>query len=187
MDMLADADSKLTPRTLDNLVPARLDLKLAGLALGDLVTVKLHATNSVTGQLVASESYQHETAFMGLHGKPAVHLIFARALSGPSEATQWKPNVAAAVEWHYRIRDPQTGFAKFWNWLYPGAGIHLASLDQGPDSFEVGAGGEISFWDGLLTGGFGYNFSKTDDPKYFFVGVNLLNALSKAKDKFAGK
>jgi hypothetical protein len=179
-DTLADSDSKLIVRTLDNLVPATVDLKRSGLALGDLVTMKLRATNAITGELVGSDTYQDEIDLMGLHGKPAVHLIFARALSGPSEATQWKANVAAAIEWHYTIRKPQTTLSKTWNWLYPGAGIHLASLNQGSDSFEIGAGGDVSFWDGLLTGGFGYNFSVKRE--YVWVGVNLLSALNQAKN-----
>lgn len=184
-EVLAAADTKLIPHTIDNLVPAALDLKKSGLALGDLVTMKLRATNAITGELVESDSYQNEIGFMGLHGKPAIHLIFARSLSGPHTATEWKANVAAAVEWHYTIRRPEDSFGKTWNWLYPGAGIHLASLDQGSDSFELGAGGNVSLWDGLLTGGVGYNFSIKRE--YVWVGVNLLNLLNTAKSQFITK
>jgi len=186
-DALSGAEDKLIPHTLDNLVDGRLDLKYGGLALGDVVSVKLRATNTVTGQVIENITYQHEVGLMGLHGKPAVHLIFARSVSGSGEAAKWKPNVAAAVEWHYTIREPRTKGQKTWNWLYPGAGIHAASLDQGSDSFELGAGVNVSFWDGLLTGGFGYNFSGNKDPKYVFVGVNLLSAFSHAKNQFSVK
>jgi len=170
-------------RTPDNLVPGRLDLRRSHVALGDLVSIRVRATNEATGELVEPVLYETEVGLMGLHGKPAVHFIMARALSGPAQATQWKPNVAAAVEWHYTKRDPHA-WGKTWNWLYPGVGIHLASLDQGDDSVELGAGGIISLWDGLLTGGFGYNFSNNSDHEYVFVGVNLLSLLQQGKKQF---
>jgi hypothetical protein len=172
------------PRTLDNLVPARLDLRRSAVALGDLVSLRVAVTNEATGETLPAVSYETEVGLMGFHGKPAVHFMLARALSGPSQATQWKPNIAAAVEWHYTIRRPQGFWGKTWNWLYPGAGIHLASLDQGSDSVELGAGGVISLWDGLLTGGYGYNFSNNADHQYVFVGVNLLTLLQQGKKQF---
>jgi hypothetical protein len=30
--------------------------------------------------------------------------------------------------------------SELWNWLNPGAGVHLASLDQGDDTVEFGIG-----------------------------------------------
>ena len=186
-DAIAKSEEKLISHTLDDLVDGRLDLKYGGLAHGDLVSVKLRATNTLTGKVIENVSYQHEVGLMGLHGKPAVHLIFARALSGSGDADEWKPNVAVAVEWHYTIREPQSASQKAWNWLYPGLGIHLASLDQGEDNFEIGAGVNISFWDGLLTAGYGYNFSGNDEPQYVFIGVNLLSAFNQARNRFFGK
>ena len=180
-DAVKKPEGDWIPRTPDNLVPGRLDLKRSAVALGDLVSFRVTATNEATGVELEPVVYESEVGLMGFHGKPAVHFILARALSGPSSATQWKPNVAAAVEWHYTIRRPQDRWGKTWNWLYPGMGIHLASLDQGTDSVELGAGAIVSLWDGLLTGGFGYNFSNNSDHKYVFVGINLLSVLEQGK------
>jgi hypothetical protein len=183
-DAIKKPEGDWIPRSLDNLVPGRLDLKRSSIALGDLVTLRVSATNEATGEEIQPVIYETKVELMGLHGKPAVHLIFVRALSGSSEATQWKPNVAAAVAWHYTIRAPEGAWDKTWNWLYPGVGIHLASLDQGNDSVELGAGGIVSLWDGLLTGGYGYNFSDNPEHQYVFVGVNLLNLLQQGKKEF---
>jgi hypothetical protein len=171
------------PRSLDNLVPGRLDLSRSSIALGDIVSISVTASNEATGELLSPALYQTEIGLMGLHGKPEVHFILARAFSGPGTAKQWKPNVAAAVEWHYTIRNP-AGWEKTWNWLYPGFGVHLANLDQGNDSVEFGAGPIVSLWDGLLTGGYGYNFSDNPEHQYVFVGINLLNLLDQGKKKF---
>lgn len=171
------------PRTLDDLVPGRLDLSRSSIALGDIVSISVTASNEATGELLSPTLYQTEIGLMGLHGKPEVHFILARAFSGPGTAKQWKPNVAAAVEWHYTIRNPD-GWEKTWNWLYPGLGVHLANLDQGNDSVEFGAGPIVSLWDGLLTGGYGYNFSDNPEHQYVFVGINLLNLLDQGKKKF---
>jgi hypothetical protein len=140
----------------------------------------------VTGEVVENVRYKHHVGFMGWHGKPAIHLIFARALSGTNGATDWKPNIAAAWELHYTYRNANNAWKQTMNWVYPGIGIHVASLDQGNDSFEVGTGVNVSLFDGLIAGGFGYNFSRTKDPKYIFVGVNLLSALNNARG-IAGK
>jgi hypothetical protein len=189
---LAAANDQLISHTLDDLVDGRVNLKYGGLALDDIVTVRLRATNSLTRQILEDLNYEHEIGFMGWYGKPVVHLIFARAKSGPVEATQWKPNVAAGVEWHYQYRltpeERETAVGKrIWNWLNPGAGLHVASLDQGPDSVEIGSGINLSFWDGLVAVGYGYNFAEVDDHQYFFVGLNLLSVFDKTKNGVFGR
>ena len=63
----------------------------------------------------------------------------------------------------------------------PGAGVHLASLDQGDDTVEFGIGPSLSFWNGLLNVGYGYNLSQSQDREYFFVGLNLLHLLDVAR------
>lgn len=176
---LADADGRLISRPSDDLIPARLDLKRAGLSLGDTVTVTVQATNATSGTSFEPESYETEIGLIGLHGKPSVHLIVARALSGPEEATSWKASVAAGVEWHYTYRRPEAPLSKTWNWLYPGVGIHVASLDQGSDSFEIGTGGTVSLKDGLLSAGLGYNFSIKRE--YLWIGVDMLTLLNEVK------
>jgi hypothetical protein len=185
LEAIANADGKLISHPSDKLIPARLSLANSGLALDDLVTVTVKATNVVTGDIAVSETYQHKIGLMGFHGRPAVHLIFARALSGPDEATQWKANVAAAVEAHYTFRETDRLSKRFWNEAYPGIGVHVASLDQDQDSVEFGAGVNVTFWRGLIAGGVGYNFSA--EREYVWVGVNLLGALNEAKGAFLKK
>lgn len=183
INTVANADGKLIAHFSDKLISARLDLNYAGLSLDDRVTLTLQATNPVTGLL--SSKYENDIGFIGLHGKPAVHLIFVRSLSGSDEATSWKASVAAGVEYHYTFREPETNWRKLWNWLDPGAGVHVASLDQGPDSFEVGTGGTFSLKDGLLSTGLGYNFSIKRE--YIWIGVDLLTLLNETKKGFNGK
>ena len=166
-----------------DLQPGIIRLSNAGLALGDMVTISVSAKAPATGRSLPTLSYDSKATLMGFHGKPAVHLIFARAVSGDDEATEWNANVAAGVEGHYRRRNPE-GFWKAWNVLDPAVGIHMASLNQGDDAMEIGAGGTVSFYDGLFGGGFGYNFSESSE--YVFVAINLLSMLNKAKGAFGG-
>jgi hypothetical protein len=132
-------------------------------------------------QSAHTTSYRLEVEKLQLHHSIAASLIFARAAQGTDDATDWKPNVAAMVNWHYRHRDPEDGFQELWNWLNPGAGIHLASLDQGDDTAEFGIGPGFTFWNGLMHAGFGWNLSQPDDREYFFVGVNLFHLLDVAR------
>lgn len=117
---------------------------------------------------------------MGFHRKFDATLMFARGLRGDDEAREWKPNVAATVHWHYRSRKEENCFQKFWNTVNPGLGFHLASLDQGDENIEFGLGASLSLFDGLLSGGFGYNLSNDEHP-YVYVGINLLETLNQAK------
>jgi hypothetical protein len=131
------------------------------------------------------ESYYLELEKLDEHTSVSASLIFARASSGTQQAKEWAPNVAAMVNWHKRNRKPLNGemkeWDKRWNWLNPGAGVHLASLDQGDDTVEFGVGANLSFWNGLLNLGYGFNLSQPEDREYFFVGLNLLHLLDVAR------
>lgn len=127
------------------------------------------------------EPYYLELEKLDLYTSVSASLIFARASSGTEQAKEWAPNVAAMVNWHKRNREPLNKGDEIWNWLNPGAGIHLASLDQGDDTVEFGIGVNLSFWNGLLNTGYGYNLSLPENREYFFVGLNLLHLLDVAR------
>jgi hypothetical protein len=124
-------------------------------------------------------SYRGEAVLTGLHRELSSALIFARALHDDSNQT-WKPNVAALVGWHYYKRDPRSFGGKLWNWLNPGLGIHLASLDQTTDNFEFGVGGNLTLWNGLLSSGFGWNLSRTNG-EYVFLAIDLFETLNQVR------
>lgn len=180
-EILANTDLEPIWRAKAELVPATLELTRAGLVPGDRVLVRVlqrdKTTNGASGAPVSTD-YKFDTVLMGFHRKIDATLMFARGLQGDDEAREWKPNVAATVHWHYRYRD-ETGCRKWWNGINPGIGFHLASLDQGDENIEFGLGANLSLFDGLLSGGFGYNLSN-EDP-YVYVGINLLETLNKAK------
>ena len=182
-ETLAETDQKTIPHTLDNLVPARVELPKAGLTLGDHVTVKVKLTSvgadgSQVGPTAESLNYRTEAVLTGLHRRIGADLIFARGF-GSDDARKWRPNVAARGEWHYLIREPNGRWEAFWNWLDPGLGLHAASLNQGPESIQVGLGGNLSLWNNFVSVGYGHNLSV--NRQYVFVGINLLNVLNKAK------
>ena len=106
-------------------------------------------------------------------------LIFARGLSGSDDAQQWKPNVAASANWQYTIRDPKTSTAKIFNWLNPGPGTRPASLNQGGQSVEFGAGFNLALWGGFVKVGYGWNLS-AGEISYVYLGIDLLNLLGRA-------
>ena len=183
---LAETDDPRIFRPANELVDARVVLPTAGVVQGDRVEVRVRFFERETaqgvsrGRLFFERSHYGRIVLVGMHRKFSGELIFARAVSGSADAREWKPNVAAAVNWYYFVRDPE-GCETFWNWLSPGFGIHVASLDQGDQNVEVGVGGNLVFWDGLLTVGGGYNLSASDDNEYLYIGIGLIEALQKAK------
>lgn len=184
---LSPESGKVLPRALDDLPRGRLELARAGWVLGDrvLIVVSFREAGGQPGKAEPgasrseySVSYRGEAVLTGLHRELSSALIFASPLHGP-EST-WKPNVAALVGWHYYKRDPRSFGGKFWNWLNPGLGIHLASLDQAEDNFEFGLGGNLTIWDGLLSGGFGWNLSRTNG-EYWLLAVDLFETLDQIR------
>jgi hypothetical protein len=178
----ADAGSVLQ-RALDDLPEGRVELARAGWIPGDrvLVTVSFVDAPSDAGATAESRarrelSYRGEAVLTGLHRELSSALIFARALHGGDRT--WKPNVAALVGWHYYKRNPRSFGGKLWNWLNPGLGLHLASLDQTEDNFEFGVGGNLTVWNGLLSTGFGWNLSR-DNGEYVFLAIDLFETLNR--------
>jgi hypothetical protein len=182
-ETLANTDQKTIPHTFDNLVPARVELPRAGLTIGDHITLKvkvapIESDGTSLGPTTESVNYKAEAILTGLHRRIGADLIFARGF-GSDDARKWRPNVAARGEWHYLIREPEDNGQRFWNWLDPGFGLHVASLNQGPESIQVGLGVNLSFWNNFVSFGYGQNLST--QHQYVFVGINLLNVLNKAK------
>ena len=115
---------------------------------------------------------------LGLHNRMTSSLIFSRLVHGSEEAERWRPNVMAQANWFYSARAPGR-FGGLWKWLGVGGGIHLASLDHGPETVEFGIGANVALWDGLFSFGYGRNLSIQRDPDYHFVGINLFGLLNK--------
>lgn len=180
---LASADADLVLRDLDDLPTARVNLE--GLAEDDRLTLRLrfHAPD---GEVVKMEDYALVAERMGWYRDVAGALIFARGDQGTGDATDWKPNVAAMVSWHYQYREPQGGWQGFWNSWNPGLGLHVATLDQGDDNVELGIGVNVSLWDRYLYGGVGWNLNVDDDSLYYFIGSNLFEVLNAVRSGVGG-
>jgi hypothetical protein len=144
------------------------------------VTARAKEATGAPGKVLSEDTYKVQTVLMGFHREFGASVIFARGLGSGTQEREWKPNVAAHVQWLYRFRD-ESGWHKTWNAIEPGMGVHLASLDQGNQDIEFGLGGNVSLFQGLITGGVGFNLSNNERP-YVFVGLSLLNALQKAKE-----
>ena len=79
------------------------------------------------------------------------------------------------AEIHNYIRNPGDG-GRLWNWIDPGLGLHMANLNQGTESLELGLGGNLSFGNGIISGGVGYNLSVKET--YVFIGSDLSAVLN---------
>ena len=133
---------------------------------------------------IAEYSYRMDVERLGLHRRDALVAIFARGDSGGiMDATDWKANFAGAVTWDWHQRNVTTGFGQFWDWLRPGLGLHLASLDMTDDSFELGVGGHVGLWDGLLLLGGGWNLMASDDTTYWLIGGDLFAMVERVRNQ----
>jgi len=180
INMLASAGDETVPRKLDDLLPARIDLRGYRFDEGDGVTIRLELHESTetlkTDRPKKLNEYHLNVHEQGWYRRISGIPIFARASSGTEDAKKWKPNVGVTAAWYYRERFPNR-LGKLINQLEPGIGIHAASLDQADESVEFGLGVNISFWKGLLTLGAGKNLSTARDNTYFLLGSDLFRLL----------
>jgi hypothetical protein len=51
---------------------------------------------------------------------------------------------------------------------------------------EFGLGPSVTFWQGLMHAGFGWNLSQSENREYFFVGLNLFHLLDVARGTLGG-
>lgn len=182
---LEETEGTTIQRSVAELLPARVDL--GGMAEGDQLTVEVEFLESAADgedpEFRHHEEYVFDLERVGWYRDLAGALIFARASQGDGDAKDWKPNVAALLNWHYRYPEESNTWRQFWNGWNPGLGLHLAALDQGDDSFEIGIGVNVSFWQQYLYGGVGWNLNVNDDRGYYFIGSNLFEILNAIRDK----
>ncbi len=166
--------------SLEQAKDTQIDLRRSGIALGEDIEVKV---NFKAGQGSAARdktlTYAGEAVLTGWHRRYSGDVIFARARNGPG-SDSYKPNAAVSLEWHHFSRSERR---KFLNWLDPGVGFHAANLDQNQDqTVELGAGVNLSVWNGLIRIGYGYNLSVKEDRPYYWIGFGLFGMLNRLND-----
>jgi len=162
-----------------SLPPVRLELDRTRWRLGHRVTVVLRLRRAgEEGSSLFTASWRVAAEQLGLHARMSSSLIFSRLVRGTSESERWRPNVMAQANWFHHARNPGR-LGGFWKWLGPGAGVHLASLDHGPETVEFGIGVNLALFDGLMSVGYGKNLAIDEDPEYTFVGINLFDVLNR--------
>lgn len=165
---------------LGGLPSGRIALRKLGIKHGDRMDVRVVIERQRNGVTTTDQiTFNARMVQIGIYSKIGGNLIYARADSGPGTAQTWKPNAAASLEWHYRTIYADSGGEKLWNWLDPGFGVHIASLDQIEDqATELGIGLNASIWGGFLQGGVGYNLNASKDHVYYYFGIDLLKVLA---------
>jgi hypothetical protein len=161
-----------------SLPPVRLELDRTRWSLNHRVSVVMRLRRAgEEGTQLFVETWRVAGEQLGLHFRMSSSLIFSRLDRGTPEGERWRPNVMAQANWFHTARNPGA-LGGFWKWLSPGAGVHLASLDHGPDTVEFGIGVNVALWDGLISVGYGRNLSIDVDPEYRFIGINLFDVLN---------
>ena len=165
---------------LGALPSGRVALRKLTTSHGDRLELRVIIERTRNGVTTSQQTtFNGRLVQVGVYSKIGGSLIYARADSGPGTAQTWKPNAAASLEWHFRTIYADDAGEKFWNWLDPGFGVHIASLDQlEEEATELGIGLNASIWGGFLQGGIGYNLNVPKDHIYYYFGIDLLKILA---------
>jgi hypothetical protein len=171
-------DGISAPRSIDDLEPGLVELG-ENVEAGDRVRVVVQvfrANAGKPGDEFDREELDFRVTRFGWRRTVRGEAMLVRGISGGTNSS-FEPNVTAMATWYHKQRDP-SDFGAFWNWLDPGLGIHAASMNLDPaQSVEFGLGAQLSFWDGYLFAGIGYDLSVSEDRGYFFVGTSLFKLL----------
>jgi hypothetical protein len=198
----AEKNLKNIRRSLLGFLPdVRIDLARSGVQRGDRVDIALefhpgadgakppgggaatsaaHDPDTNTDELAGLVGFHLSVDDLGWSTHVRPQLIFFRSTSGTSDERSWQANAAGLIDWAYRFRSRHSAWQKFVNDWEPALGIHVASLDQGDSSVEVGTGVNLSMMNGLVSVGWGYNLSERDH--YYFLGGDLFKLFDKVKD-----
>ncbi len=172
------------PHPLTDLKPAELDLRYAGIAVGDevLFTADIRPIEPDDPPLrarPASAKYQVGVTLAGWHTRYDSNVIFSRTFAGDA-SDDFRSNVALSLELHHFDRQKPNSFL---NKLDPGLGLHAAFLDQDDEqSVEMGGGCNLSILDGLVRVGVGFNVTAGKDREYWFFGFGLFGLLGSVRD-----
>jgi hypothetical protein len=195
---LRDYKAALTG-VLEDLAPTAVELPHMVRALSDLPPTQIHLPSNEfqrgdTVQVVVSTVHVQDphderipigaerdlvatwiadVGRIGWHRTDSLIGILARGDTGGAEATNWELSFAGGVIWSWYQDDDQP-LGRFYSWLQPGFGIHLAALDQQADDVEFGIGIHIAFWEGLVMLGVGENLTVDHDSTYYLIGGDLL-------------
>lgn len=176
---ISEAELQPTPRGLDELVPATIDLRTAGARTGDTAMIRVSIQDSSDPVRKRSLEYKFEVRPVGWHREFSGQLVFATPQRGPQSGT-FETSAAVLATWQRGVEHPR-GLTSIWHAANPGFGVHAATLNQGNATTETGLGFAFSLRDNLFTGGIGWNLAVRDNRQYYFIGIGLLELLQQFK------
>jgi hypothetical protein len=177
---------QLKDRAYAEVADTSIELTRSARAGGDYVYYRAASVNSgtVTERWTGSPLRVVTT---GWHVNVSGSVVFVRALEPQEQDSEFPAAPAATATMHYgsqRRSNEQHG-SRFWNFVDPGLGLHVAYLDLGPKisagdvakddpAMELGVGGVVQLFGDVLQGGVAYDL-QTARP-YWFFGLGLQTA-----------
>src|SRR6185503_10679985 len=186
------SDDQLTDHALAEITDTTIDLRRTDRKEGDLLYFRPSIVKKEGSAAVLGATHDMRVVRMGTYIDVSAGVGFLDAKDnawGPFTAA---PGIVAAV--HYRWR-PDSGFARFFNAVRPGLGIHFLYPDIGSKevsatgmvtgddpSFELGIGGTATVFGDLLQVGVGYDLQVKNS--YWYLGFGL-DTLAKLRVRFS--
>jgi len=178
---------QLKDRAYAEVADTSIELTRSARAGGDYVYYRAASVNSgtVTERWTGAPLRVVTT---GWHVNVSGSVVFVRALKPQDQDSEFPAAPAATATMHYgsqRASNQQHG-SRFWNFVDPGLGLHVAYLDLGPKvsaqdtspkadpAMELGVGGVLQLFGDVLQGGVAYDL-QTARP-YWFFGIGLQTA-----------
>jgi hypothetical protein len=177
----------LKDRAYSDVADTSIELTRSARARGDYVYYRSASVNSGTvTERFSSAPLRVVTT--GWHVNVSGSVVFVRALEHQAQDSDFPAAPAATAALHYGSRrgsNEQHG-SRFWNFVDPGIGLHMAYLDLGPKAstgdtstksdpaMEFGVGGVVQLFGDVLQGGIAYDLQAA--RSYWFFGIGLQTA-----------
>lgn len=177
INSLTDGDVAAIKHDVDTLPDGKIDLRKIKATKGDVLDLTITAEQTRGGSVIASRSldYNFDIHPIGIYLDYSAQLIFATPAQGLNK-NSFETNAAVLANYRWGIENPK-GYKKFLEWLDFGIGPHVASLNQGAATAETGVGLSVGICDNLVTAGYGWNLGVPGSPRYYFVGIGILELL----------
>lgn len=155
-----------------------LDLRAAGVKRRDAVSIEVKLSPKDIGSNPQEiYLYSLEIVRKGIFAQLSADAIFTKPLKTLGKG-KFATGFAIVEEWQFSTGKRKEGL---WDILGFGVGFHVASLNHGDETTEIGLGLNASFLTSRIRFGVGYNVSLPTDNEYFFIGISLMRHLPKGQ------
>ncbi len=169
-------DGSYIQKPLAELVPTNINIATAGADEGSTIRLTLQMYDvQDSSRLLYEQDQFFEIRKFGISSDVSAGLVFINAID-PPYVGKIRNAPTASTEYLFRIRPCRIEYD------YVSIGIHAVILNfDSSIPIEIGMGFSVHFFGDVLQTGYGWNLHAPGTPRYWYVGLGILDLLNSAR------